>query len=130
MADPSFDHLVAKLFADTPPAADATVFAERVKARLDRAWALRRGLIGVAGVAGGAITVAQFADANLLGRATAASASVDLQARDAAADLSGRLQPVLTALHALPVSGEVMWMVAGLMAVAVALVAARMADRW
>jgi hypothetical protein len=129
MADPSFDHLVSRLFADSPPMPDAGAFAGRVRARLDRGWALRRGLIGIAGVAGGAITVAQFAEANLLGRATAASASVNLQAHDAAADVNDRLQPVLTALHALPVSGEVMWMVAGLAAVAVALVAARVADR-
>lgn len=130
MADPSFDHVVSRLFADTPPMADAGAFAARVKARLDRGWAIRRGLIGVAGAAGGAITVAQFADANLLGRASAASATVDLQARDAAADVTGRLQPLLTALHAVPVSGEVVWMVAGLTAIAAALVAARVADRW
>ena len=129
MADPSFDYTVARLFAETPPMADAAAFAGRVRARLDRNWALRRGLIGVAGVSGGAITVVQFADANLFGRATAASASVNLQAHDAAADLSARAQPLLNALHALPVGGEALWMVAGLMAVAVALVAARVADR-
>ena len=129
MGDPSFEHMVCRLFAEPPTMADAAAFAETVRARLDRAWALRRGLIGVAGVAGGAVTFAQFADANLIGRATAASQSVDQQAHDALADVAGRLQPLVNLLHALPISGEVMWMVVGLTTVAIGLLAARVADR-
>ncbi len=103
---------------------DAPLFAAGVQRRLDRAWALRRGLIGVAGVAGGLIAAVQFVGSNFTER-------VDL----ILTDLTQRMHWVEGWVsqrtgwqvdpHALPMGGEAIWLVAGLAAMGLALLAAR-----
>lgn len=69
MADLEFEGRLDRLFAETPPYADAELFARKVQSRLDRSWALRRGLIGGLGVIGGLIAVGQLAASGVISRA-------------------------------------------------------------
>ena len=127
MSDPSFDHQIAALFAEPSAFADQAAFTAAVQSRLERGWALRRALIGLAGGIGGLIAAAQVLGANLVQRAAAASQNADLHAHDLVAELMmyGR-----SALHipSLPLGGEALWMVAGLAAVGLALLAARVME--
>ena len=125
MSDPSFDHQLARLFAEPPPLPDAPRFTAAVQARLERGWAMRRVLIGAAGLVGGVVAAVQVVGANLVQRVAVASQTADTRAQDAAADLIARGH---TALHALPLGGEALWMVAGLAALGVALAAARLME--
>ena len=124
MAEPSFELHLQRLYAQPPALADASAFALRVQRRLDRGWAWRGVLIGVAGVAGGVIAAAQFIASNLVGRASAASRGASLQVHHVLTDLVQQAQ-ALTPLHTLPLGGEAIWLAAGLAAVGVALLAAR-----
>ena len=127
MSDPSFEHRLGRLFAEPPPLAGHAEFTAAVQARLERGWAMRRILIGVAGGVGGLVAAAQVVGANLVERVAVASQGADSRAHNLVADLVARGEATLH-LHALPVGGEVLWMVAGLAAVGVALVAARLAE--
>jgi len=126
VSDPSFDARLQRLFADHPHYPDAPLFAAEVEGRLSRGWALRRMLIGAAGVVGGLIAVAQIAGAGLVGRLGAAGRL----ARDTAstlhataAELPGPIGGV--GQLALPFGGEVLWLVAGLAVLAGAFLASR-----
>ena len=127
MSDPSFEHRLARLFAEPPPLTGHAEFTAAVQARLERGWAMRRILIGTAGGVGGLVAAAQVVGANLVERVAVASQGADSRAHNLAADLVARGEATLH-LHALPLGGEVVWMVAGLAAVGVALVAARLAE--
>lgn len=127
MSDPSFEHQLGRLFAESPPFPDQQAFTGAVRARLERGWRLRRLLIGAAGSAGGLIAAVQILEANLVQRAAAVSHTADNRAHDLFAELTARSVNVLHA-HNLPVGGEVVWMVAGLGAVGLALAAARVID--
>ena len=127
MSDPSFEHQVARLFTEVPAFADQSAFTAAVQTRLERGWTLRRLLIGAGGLVGGLIAATQVVQANLVQRATAVSHTADDRAHDLLAELTARGMMALHA-HDLPVGGEVLWMVAGLGAVGVALVAARLMD--
>ena len=127
MSDPFFEHHIGRLFAEPQAFADQAAFTASVQARLERNWAMRRILIGTAGVVGGLITTAQVVGANLVQRVGIASRGADGRVHDLAATLIARGQTTL-AIHALSISGEALWMVAGLAAVGVALVAARLMD--
>ena len=89
---------------------------------------MRRVLIGTAGVGGGLVAAGQVVGANLVQRAAVASQGADSRAHDLAADLLARGEAMLH-LQPLPLGGEVIWMVAGLAAMGVALVAARLMER-
>lgn len=121
MADPEFDARLMRLYAETPAFADADGFARRIEDRLDRTWTLRRVLIGAAGLAGGAIAVGQaLGGANLFDRIVGIS--------DASAQTmtnGTRALSQLRLLSELPVGSEVLWVGAGLFALAVALMATR-----
>jgi hypothetical protein len=120
MADPDFDARLLKLYGDAPELPDADGFARRVQDRLDRAWALRRVLIGAAGLGGGAIAVAQAVGAHAFEQVTSLTNASSAAMTKGATTLAQL--PVLTAL---PVGGEVMWVGVGLGVLAVALVATR-----
>jgi hypothetical protein len=126
MADPSFEQLVCRLYAEPPATADASAFAAKVSRRLERGWALRRVLIGAAGVVGGLIAAAQVVGANVVQRVSAASETADNRAHDVADIILARSH-LLFGGH-LPIGGEALWMVGGLAAVGVALAAARVME--
>jgi hypothetical protein len=124
MAEPNFEHQVARLFSETSGFPDQRDFTQAVQARLERGWGVRRLLIGAAGASGGLVAAVQVFQANLVERAAAASHDADLRVNDLA-------ERGIALLH-LHVSfgGEVVWMVAGLGALGLALAAARLADRF
>ncbi|WP_174300669.1 hypothetical protein [Caulobacter sp. S45] len=127
MSDPSFEQELGRLFAEPPPLTSHADFTLAVKARLDRGWAMRRVLIGAAGVVGGLVAAGQVVGANLVQRAAMASQGADNRVHDVAADLLARGEATLH-LQSLPLGGEVLWMVAGLAAMGVALLAARLME--
>ncbi|MGI8839384.1 MAG: hypothetical protein ACR2F8_01130, partial [Caulobacteraceae bacterium] len=112
--DRSFEMELDRLFGEAPAFADGDLFALRVEERLDRGWTFRRLLIGGLGIAGGLILGAQILGSGLAARLGAVTA----QSRDVVA---ARVAD-LTSLHilpaGLPVDGQVVWMSAGLAAVA------------
>ncbi len=121
MADRSFEMELDRLFAEPPAFADGDLFALRVEERLDRGWTFRQFLIGGLGILGGLILGAQILGSGLAARLDAVTAhSKDL--------VSSRLAD-LASLHilpaGLPVNGEVVWMSAGLAAMALAFVVTR-----
>jgi hypothetical protein len=124
MAEPSFERHLQRLYLEAPTFPDAGAFATGVQRRLDRAWALRRGLIGVAGVMGGVIAAAQFVGSNLVERASLASADVSVRLHDLAAWLTRRTGWEIDT-HTLPMGGEALWLVAGLAVLGLGLLAAR-----
>ena len=126
MSDPSFEARLQRLFSDHPHFPDAPLFAVEVEDRLSRGWALRRVLIGAAGVAGGLIAVVQLTGAGLIGRIGDAGQV----ARDAASALhttAARIPGPIGGVGqlALPFGGEVLWLVAGLAVLAGAFLASR-----
>ena len=129
MSEPSFEHQLHRMFAEPMPLGDPGGFTATVQARLERGWAMRRLLIGAAGVLGGLIVAAQVVGANLVQRATAVSQSADTRVHDLAAELMTRGE---TALHAqpLPIGGEALWMVVGLAAVGLGLAFARLMEQF
>ncbi len=127
MSDPSFEHQLGRLFAEPPALTGHAEFAAAVQGRLERGWAMRRVLIGAAGVVGGLLAAGQVVGANLVQRVAVASQGADSRAHNLAANLVTRGEATLH-LQSLPLGGEVLWMVAGLAALGVALVAARVMD--
>ena len=59
-SDPEFDARLGREFAEAPAFGDADGFARRIEDRLGRSWALRRLLIGLAGIAGGLVAAGQM----------------------------------------------------------------------
>jgi hypothetical protein len=126
MADPDFETRLGRLFSESPALPDADGFARRVEGRLDRAWGVRRALIGAAGLAGGVIAVGQM----LGGRMAQGVASVQGAASASAHSMSAMSNGIsavsdLRLLTALPVGSEVLWVGAGLAVLAVVFFAAR-----
>ena len=127
MSDPSFERQLGRLFAEPPPLSGQAEFTAAVQARLERGWAMRRLLIGTAGVVGGLVATAQVVGANLVQRVSVASQGADSRAHDLAAELVAR-GGAMVHVRSLPIGGEALWMVAGLAALGVALVAARLME--
>ena len=120
MADPEFDTRLARLFSEAPLYPDADGFARGIEGRLARSWALRRMLIGLAGLAGGLVAAGQMLGAHLwhaVGGFANASSHVVTRGGQALGELK--------VLGDLPIGGEVMWMGLGLAVLAVVLMAAR-----
>jgi hypothetical protein len=130
MADHDFDAQLARLFAEHPAFPDQVAFARQVEQRLDRGWGVRRAIIGVLGLAGGLVAAGQGLGGNLLGRLLSASqASVNVAQHTASS------APDLLALLAQswgrrlpPLSTEVVWLMAGLLALAAGLLATRVLE--
>lgn len=128
MGDFSFEARLQRLFAEVPPFADSPAFAAQVEARLDRGWAVRRVAIAAAGLLGGGIAVVQLVGSDLPGRLELASRSSTVAAGrqvGLAVEGLGRLTP---AFRALPLGGETLWLIAGLGALALALLATRVIE--
>ena len=60
MADLDFDMRLSRMFAEAPALPDGDAFAQRVEAKLERNWTMRRVLIGAAGLGGGLIVAGQM----------------------------------------------------------------------
>ncbi len=123
MSDHGFETRLHSLFAQAPAFPDAPVFAARIQGRLDRGWAMRRVFITTAGVAGGGVAAAQFMSAHLLTQVDSVSRAGKVETGRAIANALSRLPTA--SLHALPFGGEVVWLVAGLVVMAGALLATR-----
>ncbi len=124
MAEPAFEQRLVRLFADAPSAPDAPLFAHRLEARLDRAWTARRLTIGVAAFGSASAAVWQFA-------ASAGVARLEEAARAPLMLIDKRLRLAEAAanlLHALPLAGEAVWLLGGLVLLAAGLAATRLVD--
>ena len=124
MAEVEFERRLERLFADAPAFGDSEAFAARVERRLDRGWATRRVLIGVAGGVGGVIGASQLVVSNF---------AADLQAatEGPARLLSAGVSQVAAEsdwMSALSGAGNVVWLAAGLAGLAVAFVITRMIE--
>jgi hypothetical protein len=122
----TFDIQLQRLFAQSPATPDAAAFAERLQRRLDRRWAFRRVMITSAGVAGALITLGQVMSAHLIAQADIASQAPAAQVRHAFAVVFLRVHMATNLIQALPFGGEALWLIAGLAAMAAALLATRL----
>lgn len=124
MADPGFEHGVARLFAESPPALDAHLFARRLEQRLELRWTVRRLVIGLAAVGSALLALQQLAGSSLAERVIAAC-----QAPLMLFERRWRvLDSTLVLLKALPVPADVGWLLAGLVLLAAGLAATRTMD--
>lgn len=88
MAERSFEAELESWFHDSPRLPDSAVFADRVTDRLERAWTVRRFVIGGLGLVGGLIGGAQVLDSGLLQRLS----TVESRSGSVGHALSSRLQ--------------------------------------
>ncbi|HXU99148.1 MAG TPA: hypothetical protein VG166_01460 [Caulobacteraceae bacterium] len=115
MAERTFEMELDRLFAQQPAFADADLFAHRVESSLERGWAFRRVVIGTLGLAGGLFGAVQLLGSGVSQRLGAligrAEPNVQVQWTDVAVS------------HLLPggfaVNGEILWMSAALLVVAI-----------
>ncbi|MBS0297634.1 MAG: hypothetical protein JSR45_15095 [Proteobacteria bacterium] len=75
MVERDFETQLERMFAQAAPMPDADEFTARVEKRLRRDWRVRTLVIGVAGVAGGAVAVSQSLGLGLGHRAQAVAVS-------------------------------------------------------
>lgn len=125
MSDKTFEMDLERQFAAMPILPDAEAFAMRVTARLDRGWTFRQLLIGGLGVVGGLIGAGQLLGSGLWSRLETIGAQSDTLVRSGIATL-----PAARGLSALisigsTMDGQVLWMSAGLGALAVGLFVTR-----
>ncbi len=124
MSDFDFEARLERLFAQPPQVQDPIGFARRVEARLDREWAVRRLMIGVAGVAGAAIMLSQSLGAEVMSRLDAFVAPAQRLATEQWQIATGESllnQPGL-------LSGELLWTLAAVAGVIAAFAATRWAE--
>ena len=125
MAEFDFDNQLNRLFAEPPYFPDADAFAGGVARRLDRGWAIRRMLIGAAGVVAGLVAAAQLVTTRLASEVKAVSDDVqglDLGYHQAIARFN---EAVST-----PASTEAMWLVAALAVVGLAFAVTRAVEEF
>lgn len=125
MAD-DFDNQLGRLFNQPPAFPDNEVFAARVTARLDRAWTMRRLMIGVGGLAAGVVVAWQF----LAGRLGGELSLVSGDARQAMDSSVGRLIAGFDQVVSLPAGSETLWLGAALAAAALALAVTRAVETY
>lgn len=125
MADHGFERRLQQLFNEAPAFPDAGAFAAQVEGRLDRGWALRRTAVGVAGALGGALALMQVAGSGWFSRLEIATRSSASEAERHVGGVFSGLANLSPALRAVPIGGEVVWLIAGLAALAVGLLATR-----
>lgn len=121
MADPEFEGRLDRLFAEAPSLGDSEAFARRVLSRLDRAWTLRRLLIGGLGVAGGLIGVGQVAASGLVGRAAILSTQ---SAKVFSIAMANHL-PAHLFFDYMPMGSDFLWAVGAFLVVGLVLVVMR-----
>ena len=125
MADPQFERTLSSLFADAPPALDASLFARRLEQRLEFRGTLRRLVIGFAALGSALLAAWQLAGSAVVGRVVdACSAPLMLVERRWHLMDAG-----VTLLKALPMPADVGWLLGGLALLAVGLAATRMGRR-
>ncbi|MFN3572444.1 MAG: hypothetical protein ACK4TR_02875 [Phenylobacterium sp.] len=124
MAEADFERSLERLFSEAPELPDAEAFAQRVQRRLDRGWAARRALIGVAGLVGGVIGASQLIMSNLLDRAEAASSE---SARVLTSGVK-QLAPQADLLLSRPAGVETVWVAAGLAVLAMGFAITRLIE--
>jgi hypothetical protein len=110
MAEPDFEAQLTRLYNEPPAFPDAELFAAQIAANLDRGWALRRVLIGGAGIAAGVIAAVQLV-------ATRFSAELQTLSREGTRDLNADVDLAMNKLNqmvATPASVEALWLAAGL----------------
>ena len=110
-----FERELDRMFADAPVFADADLFTRRVDERLGRGWTFRRVLIGGLGLLGGVIGGGQLLGSGLIGQLGAFTSQGNLMLSHSIQDL--KPQEFMSQMG--PLSGEVLWMSAGLAVVAV-----------
>ena len=121
MADLDFEMRLSRMFAEAPALPDGDQFAQRVEARLERNWTLRRVLIGAAGLGGGLIVAGQMLAPQVSQRIEAVSAAPMTSIQRGIEALA----PHWKVLNYLPYSSELLWIAAGLAALGVAAMAKR-----
>ena len=125
MVERAFEIELDRLFAESPPLADADRFVQAVTLRLERGWTFRRFLIGGLGIAGGLIGGAQVLGSGLLGRLTAAGVRSDdaanhfIAARLSDSPAARGLSDLVAAGSSM--DGQVLWMSAALAVLAIGL---------
>lgn len=123
MSDFEFERRLERMFAQPPRVDGGEAFAARVEARLERGWGMRRLFVGVAGAVGGVIAASQLIDAELLSRLQGVAPSTGrlLRTELPRSWLSGGLEQVA-------LNGEVLWLTAGMLGLAIAFAATRWAE--
>jgi hypothetical protein len=125
MADRTFEMDLDRQFADAPILPDAELFALRVTERLDRGWSFRQVLIGGLGLAGGLIGAGQLLSSGLLSRVSVVTDQFDALMKPGAGELpAARSLGNLLAIGS-TMDGQILWMSAGLAALAVGLFVTR-----
>lgn len=130
MVEIDFERRLERLFAEAPELPDARGFAERVEARLDRGWNVRRLMIGAAGIGGGIIGASQLMMSNMLqGDVFKQMESAGSSARVLTGGLS---QVAVTSrpewMEALTAGGSIVWIASGLAILAMAFVLTRVVE--
>lgn len=110
MAEPDFEAQLTRLYSEPPAFPDAELFTARIAASLDRGWALRRVLIGGAGVVAGLIAAFQIVTTRFSAEIKALSVS---GTRDLNADVGMALDR-FNQVVSTPASVEALWLAAGL----------------
>jgi hypothetical protein len=120
-----FERRLSRLFDQAPAFPDEALFAARVNERLNQGQSVRRLVIGAVGGLGAVVATGQILSTGVLGRMaqarTESAEAVEIGWSALTRDSGGLLAAV-------PMQGEMLWTVAGLGALAVALLAARLAD--
>lgn len=121
MADLDFDMRLSRMFAEAPALPDGDAFAQRVEAKLERNWTMRRVLIGAAGLGGGLIVAGQMLAPQINQKIEAVSLAPVSTIQKGVESLL----PQWKVLSYLPYSSEFVWLAAGLAALGIAALARR-----
>jgi hypothetical protein len=124
MAEPDFEAQLTRLYSEAPSFPDAELFAAHVGASLDRGWAMRRVLIGGAGVVAGLIAAFQIVT-------TRFSAELQTLSHNGTRDLNADIDMAmskLTQITSTPASVEALWLAAGLALLALGFAVTRMME--
>ncbi|MDB5483931.1 MAG: hypothetical protein JWO83_4984 [Caulobacteraceae bacterium] len=125
MSDKTFEMDLERQFAATPILPDSDTFALRVTARLDRGWTFRQLLIGGLGLIGGLIGAGQVLGSGLLSRLETISAQSDTLVKSGIASLPAARGLTTLLSVGSGMDSQVLWMSAGLGALAVGLFVTR-----
>ncbi len=124
MAEPDFEAQLTRLYSQAPSFPDAELFALQVGVSLDRGWAMRRLLIGGAGVVAGLIAAFQLVS-------TRFSAEVQTLSHNGTRDVSDEVGVAMAKVNqivATPASVEALWLAAGLALLALGFAVTRLME--
>jgi hypothetical protein len=125
MSEKTFEMDLERQFSATPILPDADAFAVRVTARLDRGWTFRQLLIGGLGLIGGLIGAGQVLGSGLVSRLETIGAQSDTLVKSGIASLPAARGLTTLLSMGSGMDGQVLWMSAGLGALAVGLFVTR-----